>query len=78
MDIMMPEKDGKAAVSEIRALEEGEGTLSSAGAKIVMITALDDVKNVVGSFQALCDAYVLKPVDTGQLLGHLKAFALVP
>jgi DNA-binding response OmpR family regulator len=42
-----------------------------------MITALDDVKNVVGSFQALCDAYVLKPVDTGQLLGHLKAFALV-
>ncbi|MFZ0805858.1 MAG: response regulator [Candidatus Sulfotelmatobacter sp.] len=78
MDIMMPEKDGKAAVSEIRALEEGGGTFSSKGAKIVMITALDDVKNVVGSFKALCDAYVLKPVDTAKLLDHLKEFALVP
>ena len=78
MDIMMPEKDGKAALSEIRALEEAGGTLSSSGAKVIMITALDDVKNVVDSFRALCDAYVFKPVDTAQLLGHLKALALVP
>src|SRR5579864_6924854 len=78
MDIMMPEKDGKAALAEIRALEESGGTLSSSGAKIIMITALDDVKNVVASFRSLCDAYVFKPVDTAQLLSHLKAFALVP
>jgi two-component system chemotaxis response regulator CheY len=78
MDIMMPEKDGKAAVSEIRALEEAGGTLSSSGAKIIMITALDDVKNVVDSFRALCDAYVCKPLDTAQLLRRLKSFALVP
>jgi two-component system, chemotaxis family, chemotaxis protein CheY len=78
MDIMMPEKDGKAALSEIRALEEAGGTLSSSGVKVIMITALDDVKNVVDSFRALCDAYVFKPVDTAQFLGHLKAFALVP
>ena len=78
MDIMMPEKDGKAALLEIRALEEAGGTLSSSGVKVIMITALDDVKNVVASFHALCDAYVFKPVDTAQLLGHLKALALVP
>lgn len=64
MDIMMPEMDGKAAVREIRALEESTGILSTSGAKIVMVTALDDVKNVVASFGGLCDAYVLKPVDT--------------
>ena len=78
MDIMMPEKDGKAALSEIRALEETGGTQSSSGVKVIMITALDDVKNVVDSFRALCDAYVFKPVDTAQLLGYLKAFVLVP
>jgi two-component system, chemotaxis family, chemotaxis protein CheY len=77
MDIMMPEKDGRAALSEIRALEESWGTLSSSGAKVIMVTALVDVKNVVRSFRALCDAYVFKPVDTAQLLGHLKALALV-
>jgi two-component system chemotaxis response regulator CheY len=78
MDIMMPEKDGKAALSEIRALEEAGGTLSSSGVKVIMITALDDVKNVVGSFRALCDAYVFKSVYTAKLLGQLNAFALVP
>ena len=77
MDIMMPEMDGQAAVKEIRALEEAGGTLSTTGAKIIMTTALDDVKNVVQSFQALCDAYLFKPIDTGKLLGHIRDLHLV-
>jgi len=77
MDIMMPEMDGQAALQEIRRVEEAGGTLSSSGVKIIMITALDDVKNVVQSFRALCDAYVFKPVDTAQLLGKLKELSLV-
>ena len=78
MDIMMPEMDGQEAVREIRALEERVGILSTSGARIMMITALDDVKNVVTSFKALCDAYVFKPVDTAQLLNQLKSLELVP
>ncbi len=78
MDIMMPEMDGQAAVLAIRALEEAAGTLSTSGAKIIMITALDDVKNVVASFKGLCDAYVFKPVDTSQLLDQLTGLQLVP
>lgn len=77
MDIMMPEVDGQAAVKEIRAIEESKGILSTYGAKIVMITALDDVKNVVTSFKALCDAYIFKPVDTAELLKQLRTLALV-
>ncbi len=78
MDIMMPEMDGQTAVRGIRGLEEANGVLSTAGVKIIMTTALDDVKNVVTSFGALCDAYVFKPVDTTLLLGHLKKLALIP
>lgn len=78
MDIMMPEMDGQTAVRRIRGLEEANGVLSTAGVKIIMTTALDDVKNVVTSFGALCDAYVFKPVDTTLLLGHLKKLALIP
>lgn len=77
MDIMMPEMDGQTALREIRALEEAEGTLSTSGAKIIMVTALDNVKEVVKSFNSLCDAYVFKPVDTSQLLNHLKTLGLV-
>ncbi len=78
MDIMMPEMDGQTAVGEIRALEEGAGILSTSGAKIIMITALDDVKNVVQSFKSLCDAYIFKPVEIAPLLNNLKQLKLVP
>jgi two-component system, chemotaxis family, chemotaxis protein CheY len=77
MDIMMPEMDGQTAVKEIRALEETAGKLSTNGVKIIMTTALDDVKNVVRSFQSLCDAYLFKPIDTGKLLGHIRDLHLV-
>ncbi|HTR64790.1 MAG TPA: response regulator [Terriglobales bacterium] len=77
MDIMMPEMDGQAAVKEIRALEEAGGTLSTNGVKIVMTTALDDVKNVVESFKSLCDAYLFKPIDPGKLLAQIKAMHLI-
>jgi two-component system chemotaxis response regulator CheY len=78
MDIMMPEMDGKEAVRQIRAVEEAGGTLSTTGVKIVMVTALDDMKSVFSSFKALCDAYLFKPIDTDQLLGHLKSLGLIP
>jgi two-component system chemotaxis response regulator CheY len=77
MDIMMPEMDGQSAVREIRACEKGQGTLSATGVKIIMTTALDDVKNVVESFKLLCDAYVFKPIDTGSLLDHLRFLRLI-
>ena len=77
MDIMLPEMDGQSAVKEIRACEEARGTLSTEGVKIIMTTALDDVKNVVESFKLLCDAYVFKPIDTGNLINHLKYLRLI-
>ncbi|MFY9978728.1 MAG: response regulator [Candidatus Sulfotelmatobacter sp.] len=77
MDIMMPEMDGQAAIQEIRAIEEAGGIISSNGAKIIMTTALDDVKNVVQSFRSLCDAYLFKPVDTGKLRDHIRTLDLL-
>ena len=77
MDIMMPEMDGQTAIKEIRTIEEAHGTLSSNGVKIIMTTALDDVKNVMQSFNSLCDAYLFKPIDSGKLLAHLRELRLV-
>jgi two-component system, chemotaxis family, chemotaxis protein CheY len=78
MDIMMPEMDGREAVRQIRALEEGRGTLSPYGAKIIMTTAVDDMKEVFRCFKELCDAYLVKPIDLSQLLNQMKACQLIP
>jgi len=77
MDIMMPEMDGREAVRQIRAMEEAQGILSTYGAKIIMTTALSDLKEVIRSFRELCDAYLVKPIDLGQLLAHMKSCKLV-
>jgi two-component system chemotaxis response regulator CheY len=77
MDIMMPEMDGREAVRQVRAMEEAEGTLSTYGAKILMTTAVDDVKEVIACFKELCDGYLMKPIDLGELLAQMKAFNLV-
>jgi len=77
MDIQLPEVNGREAVKQIRALERARGVLSTSGVKIIMTTALDDIKDVCRAFEELCDAYLVKPVDVAQLLSHLKAFGLV-
>jgi two-component system, chemotaxis family, chemotaxis protein CheY len=77
MDIMMPEMDGREAVRQIRALEEARGILSSSGARIIMTTAVTNIKEVVQCFGELCDAYLMKPIDLAQLLGHMKSYQLI-
>ena len=77
MDIMMPEMDGQEAVKQIRVLEEAEGIISSKGAKIIMTTALGDLKNVFASFNSLCDGYVVKPLDRTKLLDELRKLELI-
>jgi two-component system chemotaxis response regulator CheY len=78
MDIMMPEMDGQAALRQIRAQEEAAGLRSNKAAKVIMTTALDEIKDVVAAFQGLCDAYLFKPIDRAKLAGHLQSLGLVP
>jgi len=77
MDIMMPEMDGREAVRQIRAFEEGRGIRSPHGATIFMTTTVQEIREVFQCFRELCDAYLLKPVDLGQLLSKMKFFELV-
>jgi len=72
LDIMMPEMDGHATLKEIRALEESKITDSIRGARIIMTTALDDIRNAEAAYQALCDGYLVKPVSKSKLRGLLK------
>ena len=77
LDIMMPEMDGQEALRQIRNEEETRGIMSSSGAKILMTTALGDPKNVMKAFGGLCDAYLIKPVRSDELMKELRKLGLI-
>jgi two-component system chemotaxis response regulator CheY len=77
LDIMMPEMDGQTALKEIRDLEESYGILSSVGAKVIMTTALHDLRNVSNAYRNLCDGYLVKPIDRSQLIELLRKLGLL-
>ena len=77
LDIMMPEMDGQEAVRKIREQEGLRGIAPSDGVKIVMTTALDDMKNVFTAYNGLCDAYLTKPIFKEDLLSELRKLKLI-
>jgi two-component system chemotaxis response regulator CheY len=77
LDIMMPEMDGQEALKEIRALENGAGIKPARRTKVLMITALDDARNVMEAFKSLCDGYLVKPLSKQNLLEKLREMDLI-
>ena len=77
MDIMMPEMDGQTALKEIRAMEEAQGIDSTHGTKIIMTTALGDIRNMATAYQALCDGYLVKPIAKAKLIGLLEELKIL-
>jgi two-component system, chemotaxis family, chemotaxis protein CheY len=77
LDFMMPEMDGQQALEGIRALEQGRGIVSTRGAKIVMTTALGDMKNVDAAYMSLCDAYLTKPIRKAKQIEALRELGLI-
>ncbi|MDH5297924.1 MAG: response regulator [Desulfobulbaceae bacterium] len=73
LDIMMPGLDGRQVAKEIRRLESEMG--NGISCKVVMTTALDDVK-IKGEMLAAhhCDAYLTKPLRFDELIELLKKY----
>ena len=78
LDIMMPEMDGQEALRKIRDNEEARGILSTMGAKVLMTTALGDVKSVNAAYTSLCDGYLTKPIHQKILVEELRKLKLIP
>ncbi|NLL04487.1 MAG: response regulator [Clostridiaceae bacterium] len=72
LDIMMPKMDGIKVLETIRKLEQEKGIDEKNMVKIIMTTALNDVKNVFDSFETGCQAYASKPINTQKLIKVMK------
>ena len=77
VDIMMPQLDGRSLLRLIRGLEQDFGVEAGQGAKVIMTTALNDSKNVVGSFNEGCEGYLVKPLNKEKLQELLTKLQLI-
>lgn len=63
MDIMMPAMNGHESLKMIRDLEKEMGIVGSTEARVIMVTALEDPKNVIEAFyREGATSYLVKPV----------------
>lgn len=67
LDIMMPAVDGVKVLQVIRDLERQKKVEEQNRCKIIMTTALNEVKLVNSLFEYGCEAYATKPIDIKKL-----------
>ena len=78
LDIMMPVMDGQETLLGLRRMEEGLGIKGADTTKVIMVTAIDDSKNIMKAFrQGQCEAYLTKPIDRRKLIGHVRDLGLI-
>lgn len=78
LDIMLPVLDGHTVLQTLRQIEAEHGIKGTGGAKVIMTTALRDLRNVTDAFKAGCEVYMLKPVERRKLLKELEGLGLIP
>lgn len=77
LDIMMPKLDGLRVLRAIRDYEEQKQLDTSARAKVIMTTALNDQKTVMESYEIGCEGYAWKPLDLDKLKEVLVNLKLI-
>ena len=77
LDIMMPNMDGRDALRNIRNIEVQKGLVGDEVVKIIMTTALDDPKQIIGSFKDQCEGYLVKPINKEKLIDKIKELGLI-
>lgn len=78
MDIMMPRLDGQEALRQIRTTEKIWGVKKADEVKVIMLTALDDAKNVMTAYyKGHATSYIVKPIDKEKLLEEIRLLGLI-
>jgi two-component system chemotaxis response regulator CheY len=77
LDILMPDGDGQEVLRLVREMEMKRGIYGLKSVKVVMVTSLDDRKQVMSAFRGQAEAFLMKPVDAAKLREVLRDFGLL-
>ena len=73
MDIMMPHLSGLEALERIREMERERGIALGDSVRVIIVTAVDDPKNVSRAFfQGAAMSYLIKPIDKKKLIEEVR------
>jgi two-component system chemotaxis response regulator CheY len=78
LDIMMPGMDGHQALEGMRHLERQQGVGIADTAKVIMVSASDDSRNVYRAFfQGQAMSFLPKPFTDDTVLSELRKFDII-
>jgi two-component system chemotaxis response regulator CheY len=77
LDIMLPEFDGQYVLRQFRRLESEYGIAGLDGAKVIMVTALGDRRNIIEAFRSQCEGYIVKPIRKDKVLAQLRELGII-
>lgn len=77
LDILMPDIDGQHVLRELRRAEAEAGRHGLSGARVVMVTGVDDRQQVIDAFRAQAEGYLIKPVELPRLRQLLKDLGIL-
>ena len=78
LDIMMPGMDGHQALEGMRHLERQQGVGIADTAKVIMVSASDDSRNVYRAFfQGQALSFLQKPFTIDTVLTELRKFDII-
>jgi two-component system chemotaxis response regulator CheY len=77
LDIMLPEFDGQYVLRQFRKMESEHGIQGLDGARIIMLTALGDRRNIIEAFRSQCEGYIVKPIRKDKVLAQLRELGII-
>ncbi len=76
MDFMMPEMDGRTALTRIRSIEQERGIPRNRAIKVIMATGMSAIEEEYSDITGLCDAIIQKPIRKDTLVDILDRMGL--
>ncbi len=78
LDVMMPGVDGHLALERMRHLERQMGVGAADAARVIMVSASDDSRNVYRAFfQGQAMSFLSKPFSSDTVLAELRKFDII-